>query len=87
MVLFEDSAALIGVAIAAVGIGLDQLTGASVFDPAASVVIGLLLVGVAVWMARDTSHLLMGASAERLREAVPDVREVFLDATPGRSLS
>src|SRR2546421_48202 len=54
MVLFEDSAALVGVAIAATGIGIDQLTGSSVFDPIASVLIGVLLVGVAVWMARDT---------------------------------
>lgn len=142
MVLFEDTAALIGIAIAAIGIGLDQLTGQTFWDPAASVVIGLLLISVAIWMARDAGHLLVGAAAlpeeretmERvieehadvvevrelltmalgpsallvaarvdlddridagriehtttvldraLREAVPDVTEVFLDATPG----
>jgi divalent metal cation (Fe/Co/Zn/Cd) transporter len=111
-----------------------------VFDPAASIAIGLLLVAVAVWMAHDTSELLVGAAARpdervalergleefkqiekvievltmvlgpnsllvaarvdfadgldqddvenvsehiesRLREIVPDVTEVFLDAT------
>src|SRR5919197_1072560 len=37
MVLFEDSAALIGVALAAVGIALNEVTGLTFFDPAASV--------------------------------------------------
>jgi cation diffusion facilitator family transporter len=143
LVLFEDSAALAGIAVAAAGIGLDQLTGAAVFDPAASIAIGLLLIGVATWMARDSGRLLVGAAAtdeermtiervleahpavvgvrelltmalgpnallvaarvdvddrldgarleraateldEALGDAVPDVTEVFLDATPGR---
>jgi divalent metal cation (Fe/Co/Zn/Cd) transporter len=63
LVLFEDSAALAGVAIAAAGIGLSQLTGNPIWDPAASIVIGVLLIGVAVSMARDTGSLLIGASA------------------------
>ena len=63
MVLFEDSAALIGVAIAAAGIGLSEITGDPVWDPAASIIIGVLLIGVAVTMARDTGSLLIGASA------------------------
>ncbi|MFP5394537.1 MAG: elongation factor Tu, partial [Gammaproteobacteria bacterium] len=70
--------------IAAAGIGLDQLTGAAVFDPAASVAIGVLLVAVALWMARDTGHLLVGAAAlpeeraamERVLERHPAVVEV-----------
>ena len=142
MVVFEDSAALVGIALAAGGIGLHQLTGQSFWDPTASILIGVLLVAVAVWMGRDASDLLIGASAkpkeretlervledhpavvevvelltivlgpaallvaarvdlrddldaaaiehasseldDALREAVPDVTEVFLDATPG----
>ena len=63
MVLFEDTAALAGIALAFLGILADQLTGSDVFDPAASIAIGVLLVGVAGWMARDTSELLIGASA------------------------
>jgi divalent metal cation (Fe/Co/Zn/Cd) transporter len=110
------------------------------------VLIGVLLISVAIWMARDVSHLLVGAAAlpeeratiedvieqhadivevrelltmvlgpnallvaarvdlndgadagqiERaateidhaLREAVPDVTEVFLDATPGSEMA
>lgn len=140
MVLFEDTAALVGLAIAFAGILADQLSGATVFDPAASIAVGVLLIAVASWMAHDTSELLIGAAArpaermalqraledvdeidqvldlltmvlgpnsllvaarvdfadgledaeveqaseridERLREVVPDVTEVFLDAT------
>jgi len=71
MVLFEDTAALVGIFIALAGIVADQLTGSSVFDPAASIAIGLLLVGVAVWMGRDVSHLLIGGAAR------PEEREVL----------
>jgi cation diffusion facilitator family transporter len=81
MVLFEDTAALAGIALAFAGILFDQLTGSNVFDPAASIAIGALLVGVAGWMAHDTSELLIGASArpnERasLRQAIDDFDEI-----------
>jgi cation diffusion facilitator family transporter len=141
MVLFEDSAALIGIALAALGIGLQAITGIEFWDPAASVAIGILLVGIALWMARDARYMLVGAAARpderraiektlrsfpeiadvrelltlilgpnallvaarvdladdldadriervsdeidaRLRETVPDITEVFVDATP-----
>jgi len=143
MILFEDSAALAGVALAAAGIGLHELTGNAAWDPIASIAIGVLLIAVAGWMARDMSSLLVGAAArpderaeierviedhpavhellelltmvlgpnallvaarvdlrddmaagrveqaateleDAVREAVPDVTELFLDATPGR---
>jgi cation diffusion facilitator family transporter len=71
MVLFEDTAALAGIFIAFVGITIDAVTSSMVFDPAASIGIGLLLVGVAVWLGRDVSHLLIGASARpEEREAI-----------------
>jgi cation diffusion facilitator family transporter len=81
MVLFEDTAALLGIFIALVGILTDQLTGSSVFDPAASIAIGLLLVGVAVWMGRDVSHLLIGGAArpeerEALERTIAEFDEV-----------
>ena len=84
MVLFEDSAALVGVLIAAVGVGLNQLTGSVFFDPAASVLIGILLVSVAFWMGRDAKHFLVGWAArpeerdeiERIIERHEDVRKV-----------
>jgi divalent metal cation (Fe/Co/Zn/Cd) transporter len=69
MVLFEDTVALVGILLAAIGIGADQVTGSHVFDPAASILIGLMLVGVAFWMGHDTKHLLVGAPAR------PDERE------------
>ena len=85
MVLFEDTAALLGLALALVGIVAGQLTGSSVFDPAASIAVGVLLIVVAVWMGRDTSELLVGGAArpaERaaLRQALEgcdDVKDVF----------
>jgi cation diffusion facilitator family transporter len=61
-VFIEDSAALLGVLVAAIGIGLGQVTGNPLFDPAASVVIGLLLVGAALTLARETGALLVGES-------------------------
>jgi cation diffusion facilitator family transporter len=78
MVLFEDTAALAGIAIAFVGILIDQLTGSTVFDPAASIAIGGLLIGVAAWMGHDTSELLIGAAARpREREALERALEEF----------
>ena len=70
MVLFEDTAALAGIGIAFAGILADQLTGVTVFDPAASMAIGLLLIVVAGWMAHDTSELLIGAAARPAERAV-----------------
>jgi cation diffusion facilitator family transporter len=61
-VFIEDSAALLGVLVAALGIGLGQLSGRPWFDPAASVAIGLLLIGAAVTLARETGALLVGES-------------------------
>jgi cation diffusion facilitator family transporter len=59
-VFIEDSAALIGLAIAALGIFLGHLFNNPWFDPAASVLIGLLLVGAAFTLARETGALLVG---------------------------
>jgi divalent metal cation (Fe/Co/Zn/Cd) transporter len=143
MVLFEDTAALVGIGLALIGIVADEVTGSTVFDPSASIAIGVLLIGVAGWMGHDTSELLIGGAArpqerealwraleefhqvdavvelltmvlgpnsllvaaridmadgldesdveqlsdeidDRLREVVPDVTEVFLDATTAR---
>src|SRR3954447_19359380 len=68
-VVFEDSAALIGILIAAIGITLDHLLGAHVFDAAASIAIGLLLALVAVTLGRDVKGLLLGEAA------LPEERE------------
>jgi cation diffusion facilitator family transporter len=76
MVLFEDTAALAGIAIAAAGIALHQVTGQPFWDPAASILIGLLLIAVAAWMAHDAAVLLTGAAARpEEREAIERVLE------------
>lgn len=65
VVLFEDSAALLGLVVALVGIALAQATGAWWLDGAASIVIGLILAGTAAWLAIETKGLLIGESARR----------------------
>lgn len=62
--LFEDTAAIIGLVLAAAGIGLRQLTGSGVWDGAASIAIGVLLVVVAVRLGMDNKDLLIGRSAD-----------------------
>ncbi|MGI4717575.1 MAG: cation diffusion facilitator family transporter [Janthinobacterium lividum] len=64
-VFIEDSAALLGLAIAAIGIVLGHWFGNPYFDPAASILIGLLLVGAAFTLARETGGLLVGESIDR----------------------
>lgn len=74
VVLFEDSAAMLGLMVAFIGIGLTQLTGIPYFDGLASVIIGLLLAGTAIWLAYETKGLLIGESANRW--IVDGVREL-----------
>lgn len=143
-VVLEDSAALIGIATAALGLLVSQLTGTAVWDGVASIVIGLLLLGVALSLIRTNASLLIGQAVppglreeiraelaaqpevegvvelvavlmgpgqvlvaakvdfldetsgerlelasdqveRRLTERFPEIRQVFLDPTPGRS--
>ncbi len=65
VVLFEDTAAILGLMVAFVGVALAQLTGQLWFDGVASVIIGLILVGTAIWLAYETKGLLIGESANR----------------------
>jgi cation diffusion facilitator family transporter len=64
-VFIEDSAALIGIAIAALGIGLSHALKNPYVDPAASVLIGLVLIGSAGLLARKSVSLLVGVSLDR----------------------
>ncbi len=61
--LFEDSVAVIGLALAAAGIGLRQLTGSGGWDGAASIAIGVLLIFVAIRLGQNSRDLLIGRSA------------------------
>jgi cation diffusion facilitator family transporter len=76
-VFIEDSAALIGLAIAALGIFLGHLFNNPYFDPAASVLIGLLLVGAAFTLARETGGLLVGEGIGP--DATRRVRQILQD--------
>ncbi|MCR6487086.1 cation diffusion facilitator family transporter [Amycolatopsis sp. OK19-0408] len=78
-VLFEDSAALIGLLVAFAGIGLHQLTGSEVWDGVASIVIGVLLAFVAYLLGRTNRGLLIGRQANP--EIVRGVRD-HLSAAP-----
>jgi cation diffusion facilitator family transporter len=62
-VAMEDSAALVGIVIALIGVGLHQATGSAVFDGIASLLIGVLLLVVAFVLARSTGDLLIGKQA------------------------
>ncbi len=64
VVLFEDSAALLGLLVALIGITLSHVTGKVYFDSSASILIGFILIGTAIWLARETKSLLIGESAD-----------------------
>jgi cation diffusion facilitator family transporter len=65
VVLFEDSAAMLGLVVALAGVFLSQTTGVLIFDGIASVIIGLILGGTAIWLAYETKGLLIGESANK----------------------
>jgi cation diffusion facilitator family transporter len=84
VVLFEDSAAMLGLIVAFLGVLLTQLTGIQQFDGIASVIIGLILAGTAIWLAYETKGLLIGESANvdvvqgirKLASQLPEVAKV-----------
>ena len=80
VVFLEDLGALVGIAIAAVGVGLATITGAPVWDAVASIAIGLLLMAIGLVVNRETQSLLLGESASKDVEAT--IREAIA-ATPG----
>jgi cation diffusion facilitator family transporter len=62
-VLAEDTAAILGIAIALAGTVAAEVLGRPMFDGAASVAIGVLLALVAIVLARETKGLLIGEPA------------------------
>ena len=62
-VLLEDTAAILGLLTALIGIALGQLLDMPVFDGIASIVIGIVLGLVAVLLAYETKALLIGEAA------------------------
>lgn len=65
LVLFEDTAALIGIVIAFLGVFLAQMTGIEQLDGVASMGIGLVLAITAAFLARESKGLLIGERASR----------------------
>jgi len=75
VVLFEDSAAMLGLLVAFFGVALSQYTGILVFDSIASIIIGLILIGTAIWLAYETKGLLIGESANQA--IIKDIRNIL----------
>ncbi|MGY1601326.1 cation diffusion facilitator family transporter [Geodermatophilus sp. SYSU D00815] len=85
-VTFEDSAALVGLLLAAAGLFLEHVTGDPTWDGVAAITIGVLLLAVAYSLARANASPLIGQAAssrieEELRReilALPHVEQVPL---------
>ncbi|WP_225234686.1 cation diffusion facilitator family transporter [Klenkia terrae] len=63
VVLLEDTAALTGLVLAMLGVGLTTATGDGVYDGLGTVAIGVLLIAVASVLAVETKSLLLGEAA------------------------
>ena len=74
IVLLENGAAMAGILIAAAGLALSELTGDPRLDGAASILIGLLLGCVALFLAREAKGLLIGEAADP--EMIAGIRRV-----------
>jgi cation diffusion facilitator family transporter len=78
VVLFEDSAAMLGILAAFVGIFLSQITDNPVYDGIASIIIGLILAGTAAWLAYETKGLLIGESASpRIVKGIRNIASAY----------
>jgi len=73
-VAFEDTAALVGILLAAGGITLHTLSGSGIWDGIASILIGILLVGVAISLGSSSKRNLIGeAMPETVRTGITKV--------------
>ncbi len=85
VVVFEDTAAVLGVLVAAAAVAMHERTGDGRWDAVGSMVIGLLLAAVAVRLGSDTKDLLLGSAAlpserDAIRSAIeahPEVERVI----------
>jgi divalent metal cation (Fe/Co/Zn/Cd) transporter len=85
VVLLEDSAALMGLTFALLGVSLSFLTGNPVFDACASLLISLLLTSVALFLGNECRNLLIGESLTP--EQVLSVRRLVKEEDPGIQVS
>jgi cation diffusion facilitator family transporter len=76
-VAFEDSAAMIGLIIAAVGVTLAVATGEHIWDGVASIAIGVLLIVVAFTLGRDNKAMLIGVALPA--DVQREIRSIIAD--------
>lgn len=74
-VLFEDTAAMLGLIVALIGIWISVTYNMPVIDGVASIVIGVILAGTALVLALETKGLLIGEAAAP--EIVDEIRELI----------
>ncbi|NII53373.1 cation diffusion facilitator family transporter [Luteibacter sp. SG786] len=80
LVIFgEDLAALVGLCLALIAVLLTMLTGNLIFDALGTIAIGVLLILVAVAVAREVKALLIGQGVEPKQRAA---MVAFLEARP-----
>ena len=80
-IMVEDSAALLGIAIAGIGIFLSNETGNTIYDSMSSVSIGAILMAFAFFLARENKGLLIGEAIsrkeyKRIVRLIKDIPEV-----------
>ena len=71
-VFAEDAAALTGLAIAALGMALHEITGEAFWDALGSILVGCLLAYIAVFLIKRNSEFLVG------QVAMPSIRDDML---------
>jgi divalent metal cation (Fe/Co/Zn/Cd) transporter len=79
--MVEDSAALLGIVIAAVGVSLSHVTGNTAYDAYSSLAIGAVLMAFAFFLAKENRGLLIGESIskkeyKRIVESILNLPEV-----------
>jgi cation diffusion facilitator family transporter len=77
-VIVEDSAALLGIIIAAIGIFLSDITGNSIYDAISSILIGSILMFFAFFLAKENRGLLIGESitSKEYKRIVKSIQEI-----------
>jgi divalent metal cation (Fe/Co/Zn/Cd) transporter len=77
-VITEDTAALSGIGIAALGIFLSLVTGNPLYDAISSIAIGALLMVMALFLAKENKDLLIGESISKreYKKIVNVIREI-----------
>ena len=84
-VLFEDTAAMVGIVVAFVGIYLGQIIGLAWMDGAASIIIGIILAIVAALLAYECKGLLVGESASD--EVIESIAKLIKNHSSGTTVN